>query len=52
MEYPNVRPDEAELVILKTDKGNWALHVKGELWGEYQTFQEAVSTYSTLCVNE
>ena len=50
--YPNVNPTDAEMVILKTEKGTWGLYLKGELWGEYKTFKEAVSTYSTLCVEE
>lgn len=48
----NIKPDEAEMVIKKTNKGTWVLYVMGDIWGDYLTFQEAVSTYTSLRVEE
>ena len=48
----NISPEEVELVIKQTYKGTWALYVRGDIWGEYQTFQEAVSTYTSLKTEE
>ncbi len=48
----NISPEEAEMVIKKTNKGTWALYVMGDIWGDYLTFQEAVSTYASLRVEE
>ena len=48
----NIRPDEAEMVIKKTDRNTWVLYLKGELWGDYHTFQEAMATYISMRVEE
>lgn len=52
MTHSNINPADADMTLVKTDDRLWALYYRGELWGKYGTFQEAMTVYTSLCMEE